>query len=127
MARQVVDLENFIFDDLGVRLPPLCKQCSGCHNCTQQRSELSRDDREVYNLVCKGMTLDEENAKITAQYPVNDYYLKLEDNRKQAITRQTSVEKSLKKREQLEPYNANFQDAIDRGVLVEVSLDEIEA
>ena len=112
--KQLQEMENFIFDDLGVRLPPMCKRCTGCHLCAQQRGELSREDKEVLELVKSGMTLDEETCRITARYPMNEHYYKLEDNRKQAISRQSSVEKSLIRKGMLEPYNANYQEAIDR-------------
>ena len=91
-----MDTENLMFDDLGVRVPPLCDNCKGCQYCNAQRSELSREDQEVLKLVQGGMSIDAEKGEIKAKYPMNSNYDLLEDNRLQLVARQTSVEKSLK-------------------------------
>ena len=58
---------------------------------------MSRKEQEVVELVKKGMTIDPEAGVITAKYPMNENYMLLEDNRKQAVQRQLSVERSLKR------------------------------
>ena len=62
----MINMENLIVDDIGVRPPPLCKSCSGCVNCNNMRLELSRDDQELLKLVKDNMEIDEENHTITA-------------------------------------------------------------
>ena len=66
IQRQMINMENLIVDDIGVRPPPLCKSCSGCVNCNNMRLELSRDDQELLKLVKDNMEIDEENHTITA-------------------------------------------------------------
>ena len=121
-----INIDNLMFDDLGIKMPPLCDKCAGCHNCTNKRSELTREEQEMYTLVKQNMTLDEEKNQITLRYPVNDNYLLLQDNRAQIIKRQESVERRLIKKGDQEKYNDNYRDAINRGVLTRVTDKMIE-
>ena len=50
----------------------------------------------------------------------------LQDNRAQAKKRAVSLWKSLEKQNQLEVYNDQWTDYLKRGVIVEVTLEEIE-
>ena len=115
-----------MMDYLGVSTPPRCTKCQGYIYCNQQRSELSRKEQEVVELVKKGMTIDPEAGVITAKYPMNENYMLLEDNRKQAVQRQLSVERSLKRMKKLEEYNNNYGDAIKHGALSKVSNEELQ-
>ena len=49
-------------EDLGVKLPPLCIKCKGCTDCSSQRLEMTREEREVYELVKKGMKIVGEKS-----------------------------------------------------------------
>ena len=61
-----------------------------------------------------------------AHYPMNDNVKLLKDNRSQAIARQTSVEKGLKKMGRTDEYNKCFQDILDRGAMVPVTDEELK-
>ena len=54
LRRPPVDID---VDDLGVRLPPLCNKCVTCQDCSLQRTELTREEKQVYDTMKQGMTL----------------------------------------------------------------------
>ena len=118
-----IDLD---FDDLGVRLPPLCKKCESCTHCTLQRNDMTREEREVYDIVKKGMEINEDGHYVTAKYPVNDNVYQLQDNMSQAIKRAESVEKSLRRMKLLDQYNEQLTDSINRGAQGKVTREEID-
>ena len=72
------------------------------------------------------MVHDIANNCVRSTYPVIGDITKLKDNRLQVIGMEAGLEKRLIKSGELAEYNNQFQDYIDRGVLEQVSLDEIE-
>ena len=87
---------------------------------------MTREEKEVYELVKKGMSIDEEKKLVRASYPVNDNIQLLQNNKEQAIKRAESVERSLKRHGLLEAYNEQLKDSLDRGAQRKVSEEEIQ-
>ena len=85
---------------------------------------MTRREACELKLVKDGMKL--EGGQIKAMYP----FIKqgnLSNNQGQVMSMQSSLEKRLMKTDKIEVYNSCFQDFINRGVLKEVTEEELEA
>ena len=120
--------EELLTDDLGIQPPPMCSDCRACVKCQKNDVELSKQDREILNKVRDSLQVvqTETGPVVHISYPLNQNYDLLVNNKMQAISRQTSLERKLLKMDRMDEYNACYQDSIDRGVMVEITDSDID-
>ena len=113
-------------EELAIEIPRRCERCAGCKRCSYQSQEMSRKEQEEYRLLKDVTTADLKNKSVRTSYPIIGDITKMKDNRGQAVRRAEVLEKSPKRKGLTESYNNVFQEYVDRGVLQEVSTEEIE-
>ena len=112
-------------EKLGVESPKRCQKCKMCKFCSDDGLMLSCQEEEELKLIEDGVTV--KDGKTHIRYPfIKDPYL-LQDNRFSMIKRSESLEKSLKRRNMKEAYDEEFKKFIERGVISEVSNEELES
>ena len=119
-------LPDFIeAEDLGVRPQKTCSRCRTCPDCDYRGTELSLEEREVVEKQESLMHLNVEKQCIELQYAWTEDVLKLTDNKAQAIAFQRSVEKKLRKSGDLDRYNTELKNQLEKGYLVELKSDDL--
>ena len=114
-------------EELGTAQPKRCNSCQSCAACRSTTVEMSRRDREELNAIKENMILDTEKKEITFTYPLlQDPYV-LGDNRQQATSMAHGLEKRLKSKGELERYNEQMRDMIQRDAIRKISQEELEA
>lgn len=114
-------------DDLGIKIEGRCSRCSGCKDCNFAAHELSRIDQYQYSVIRNNLRLDPVNDVFTTTYPYEQEPTVLEDNRSQAIALMQKTEKRLSRNPtHAKEYCEQFQDFIDRGVLSEITDEEMD-
>ena len=68
-----------------------------------------------------------EDGQVFCQYPFIRDPNVLSDNRSEMLNKSIRMEQSMKRRGILEDYNAEFKKFIDRGVISEVTKEEIDS
>ena len=77
-------------------------------------------------MIENGMTLDREAKVIRVHYPLIRDPALLSDNRRQVISMCKGLEARLKKQEHLAAYNKEMQSFLDRGVIRELTKEEMD-
>ena len=107
-------------------LPPKrCNRCTNCKSCTEEGTILSCKEEEEFRMINDNVFV--ENGKTTCNYPFIKDPNVLSNNRQPMLMRSQKLEQSLKRRNLLGDYNAEFQKFIDRGVVTEVSKEELHS
>ena len=129
--RAVVSLripEFFEAEELGVAPARSCKRCRGCRDCSYRAAMITREKEAVVRRVEDSIKYDADNKTVSVTYPWTQDVCKLTDNLGQAIAFQSSVERRLLKDDvMMETYNAELRKFIDRGAIVRLTQDEIDA
>ena len=84
---------------------------------------MTKREADELALIEDAITIDPEAKKAWFRYPMIKDPALLQDNRAQVIAIETSIQKGLIKRGQLEMYNDVVQDYIDRGVFRKIPKD----
>ena len=87
---------------------------------------MTNHQQEEPRLIESLMVLAADRKMIVAEYPIIKDPNMLTDNRKQAISIQMGIEKSLKKSGQTDAYNEGFKRMIARGCIREIPHDELD-
>ena len=77
-------------------------------------------------MIEKNMSIDTEGCKITFKSPLIKDAGLLTDNKQQAVGMAADLERRLKKIGQLESYNTELKEFINRGVVKELSCEDME-
>ena len=112
---------------VGTDVPRRCATCRHCKECEFKLQCLTWEENKQLETVEKGLKLDVEAKKWTASYPFTTPPTVLEDNYGQAVACMRSMEKRLAKQGNLEHFNKNFQETIDRGVFKELTKEEADS
>ncbi len=126
-GRSVKPLDFITAEGLGIDIPRKCKSCQGCRECDFEVRSLSWKEQQELQEIEKGLDLDTVARKWTATYPMERDPSELRNNFNQALSCMASLEKRLKRTGQLEEFNLQFQDTVQRGVfreLTEMELDQ---
>ena len=115
----------FELETLGVLPPKRCNRCTNCKSCTEEGTILSCKEEEEFRMINDNVFV--ENGKTTCNYPFIKDPNVLSNNRQPMLMRSQKLEQSLKRRNLLGDYNAEFQKFIDRGVVTEVSKEELHS
>ena len=122
-----VQMDFLSAEAFGVDVPKRCPACKGCKECSFKNSQISYEELTELESIEEKLTLDIEAAKWTTEYSYKQDPSILSDNYAQAFACMTSTTKRLARRGQLDAYDKQFQDNIDRGVFKEVTEEEIKS
>ena len=114
-------------EELGTEVPRRCERCVGCSRCSNQSQELTRKEQDELEMLQKNLVHDEDKEQVSVTYPIIGDIAKMRDNRYQAISMAKGLEKKMKKKGQLDDYNAVFKEFVERGVLVPVQPEDLES
>ena len=120
----VKPLDFITAEGMGIDIPRRCKSCQGCRECDFEVRSLSWKEQQELQEIEKGLELDTVNKKWTATYPMERDPSELKNNYNQAMSCMLSLEKRLKKTGQLDEFNLQFQDTVQRGVFRELTGEE---
>ena len=114
-------------ESFGVDIPKSCRYCRGCRECGFRAKQLTWTEAKELSVIEEGLSLDTTNKVWTAAYPFSTDPAILKNNFSQAFACMASIEKRLHKNNQIEKFNEQFEDAVNRGVFIEVSEEEQNA
>ena len=123
-ARVIRPTDFITAEGFGVDIPRRCRHCRGCKECGYKAGQLSWTDNMELAEIEKGLTLDTVNKVWTSKYPYKQDPSILRNNYCQAVACMKSLEKRLLKNNNMEKFNEQFKDAVDRQVFVEIKEDE---
>ena len=125
---QVNEMNDFLnVEELGIRPPPICKNCKNCTICKPASQFLSLKDYRELNAIKAKLSYDEKTKEWTASYPFIKNPSVLEDNFESALKVLKRRENKLLKDENLRKmYSDQVKDFIDRGVIRKMSIAELE-
>ena len=118
--KDFLELEN-----LGVEPPKRCQKCKNCKFCSEEGLLLSCQEEEELKMINENVSVKDGKTKI--KYPFVKDPNHLLDNRVSMLKRAQSLEKSLTRRKLRESYDEEFKKFIERGVISEVSKDELDS
>ena len=120
------EVDFFTSEGLGIDIPPKCKRCRSCKECSFQVNQLSRCEQHELEVIKENLRLDEVRNKWVTTYPYKIDPATLSDNRNQVEALLIKTEKRLLKNTDVkETYCRQFQDFISRGIFKEILGDEM--
>ena len=125
--RLISNVDFFTSEGFGVNVPPRCKQCTDmakrCKECKFEIHELSRNSQQELAIMRENATLDPIKKQWTTKYPFKSDPNDLEKNYEQVVRiMEKQEDRMLKKNVEFVPkFCEQFQDLLDREVLVEIS------
>lgn len=122
-TRSVKALDFWTAEGFGVDIPRKCKSCKGCKECGIRSTQISWTDSKELEQIEKGLSLDTVEKKWTAEYPYKTDPSVLCNNFSQALHCMKRLEKRLAGNGKIDDFNAQFKDAVDRGVFEEIDPD----
>ena len=126
-GRVVQPVDFLSAEAFGVDIPRRCRFCRGCKECGFRAKALTWTEQKELMEIEKGLTLDTVNKKWTASYPFNTDPSVMHNNYSQACACLHSLERRLKKNNQVQQFDEQFQDAVNRGVFKELSREEADS
>ena len=125
-GKQIKLPDFFSAEEFGVDLPRRCKNCTGCRECSFRARQLTWiEDQELVEIE-KGLTLDVLGKKWTSAYPFKEDPVSMRNNFNQAFACLESLEKRLKKNGQMNNFQEQFDDAVNRGIFVKLTDSQVE-
>ena len=125
----VLDVPFFQAEQLGVGPVERCISCklwiSECRICNNDSALISVQEEEEYSILKDHMIFDKSVGHLRANYPFKADPAILIDNGKEALACQKSQEKRQIKNNTHSQYQEQFQDMINRGVVGEISPQEL--
>ena len=126
-AGRVVKTIDFLSAEAhGVEVPRRCRNCRGCKECGMRVGQLTWTENMELSHIERGLSLDVDKKRWTAEYPFKSDPSKLADNYYQAYACLGSLERRLIRTGNLENFNQQFHDSIDRGVFQKVDPQEVK-
>ena len=119
-------------DQLGLNTDPKCSTClraPACKSCQKLSSPQSYREQEDAKLIRSKMHMDFERHEVHAEFPFiqdpDQVFHPRNSNRNLVEKMQRNLIKGLKKEGKLAAYTAAFHEQIERGVVKELTQDEI--
>ena len=125
-ARNIKPLDFFSAEGFGVDIPKRCRTCRGCKECGFKAGQLTWTEAMELAQIEKGLSLDTVGQVWTAEYPYKTDPCILKDNYSQAYACMASLERRLRRTQNLENFNQQFQDAVGRKVFEPVTKEEMQ-
>jgi hypothetical protein len=119
--------KNFLEAEvIGTEVEKRCKSCKNCKECSFKAVCLSWAENQELMKIEAGLSLDEKEKKWTAEYPylLNPEVMK--DNKGQAMACLTRLENQLIKKNELQAFKEQFEEAVDRGVFKKLTEEELK-
>lgn len=126
-TREIKTCDFLSADALGVDIPKRCRVCVSCKECNFKSHQLTWKENLELTAIESGLELDTIKKVWTAEYPLEKDANLLKDNRNQVMSCMLSLEKRLKKVGQIEAFNQQFCEAVDRGVFRKLSQAEMKS
>ena len=121
-------------DQLGLNTDPKCSTClkaPACKSCQKLETPMSFREQEDAKLIRSKMHMDFENNEVHAEFPFIEDPSKVfhpsKTNRNLVEKMQKNLLRSLKKEGKLKDYTAAFHDQVERGVVRELTQEEIDS
>ena len=111
---------------VGVNVPRKCKRCQDCPQCVFADNCRTMQEQLELQLLRDAVSYDEEKGVIKCSYPIVGDLSKFENNFEQVKTKAEANWRSLARKGHLEAYSAQIKDYVDRGVIKEVSMEEVK-
>ena len=122
-----IKLDFLSSEAYGVDVPRRCLTCRGCKECNFKNSQITFEElTELTNIESK-LVLDVQAKKWATEYSYKQDPSILQDNYSQAFACMASLERRLVKTKQLESYDEQFLENVERGVFRKVSDEELQA
>ena len=112
---------------VGTETPRRCATCKHCKECTYKMESLSWEENNELAIIEEGLVLDEDKCKWTAKYPFHTSPTILEDNKYQAKACMKRLEQQLIKKGDLDAFNQQFEETVERGVFKKLTEEEAAA
>ena len=116
-------------ESLGVSPVERCMNCklriSESRMCSSETAILTAQEEGEYNILKDHMIFDHVSGHLTAKYPFKQDPKVLVDNSKEALACQVSQERRQLWNGTHEQYVLQFQDMLNRGVVEEITPQEI--
>ena len=126
-SRMIKPLDFMSAEGFGVDVPRRCRNCRGCKECGAKAGQLTWTESMELAQIERGLTLDVEKKRWTAEYPYRVEPDVLKNNYNQAFACMCSLERRLNKTDNLQSFNKQFQDALDRNVFQAVGTEEMSS
>ena len=123
-GRAIRHIDFLSAESFGVDVPRRCRNCRGCKECSFKAHQLTYTEARELQEIEEGLSLDTTRRKWTARYPYYSDPCVLENNLSQAAACLHSLERRLVKHGQMDNFNAQFKDAVERGVFKEIRLPD---
>jgi hypothetical protein len=114
-------------ESLGTDLPRRCTSCRKCKECKFRTDSLTFKEDQEYQVILEGLEFNKERRKWRATYPFHIPPTTLKDNYQQVYKYTLAQEKRLAKQGRTEEFNAEFYKTVERGVLKEITKEEMDA
>ena len=111
--------------DIPLHPPRRCLRCRNCQSCRYEHEEVTRQEQEELQMIRDNTWLDSSCQRCFTRYPIIKSTDTLQYNEWQALSIAKSMKKHLIKNGQIEAYEAEMDDYLERDVLVPVSRKEI--
>ena len=112
---------------IGTETPRRCAACKNCSECQYRTENLTWQENNELTIIEEGLKLDEKRSRWTARYPFLVSPNVLEDNKRQAEACMRKLEKQLLKKGELEAFNNQFNETVERGVFKKITPEEAVA
>ena len=119
-----VTMDFLSSEAFGVDAPRRCSTCKGCKECKFKNTQISYEEMTELTHIENNLKLDVKKKKWIADYSYKQDPCILKDNYTQAFACMTSLEKRLKKNDQVKQYDDQFNENVHRGVFKKITWDE---
>ena len=120
-------------DQLGLNTDPKCSTClkaPACKACQKLETPMSFREQEDGKLIRSKMHMDFENHEVHAEFPFiedpSEVFHPSKTNRNLVEKMQKNLIKGLKKEDKLKDYTTAFHEQVERGVVRELTQEEID-
>ena len=112
-------------NDIAVQLPRACNRCKNCRACTYEAEEATRLEQEHLKIIRANVFLDLAKNILSARYPLIRDISMFQYNEWQAQAIAISLEKQLRKLDDLDGYNEEMDDFRYRGTIAPTTREKI--
>ena len=103
-------------EGLGTEKTAQCPSCAGCRECSQRARMINYKEAVELQLIERGLTFRTKQRRWWCQYPVTADFERLSNNKAQVMKLNEKLMQRLQKTGDLDHFNAQFADAVKRGV-----------
>jgi hypothetical protein len=109
----------------GIDIPRKCKNCNSCRECDFKVRAITWQEAKELQEIERGLSLDTVRKKWTSAYPLARDPSDLKNNYGQARICLERLEKRLEKNQQMEDFDNQFMETVERGVFRKLPEQEL--